>query len=167
MAELAARRARVSLPIAIKFARQPIRHRRVFDPQHHVMPGEIVIGKVDPANPRYIINNQQFLMVTRGIGERIVAHRIGDPQAHTSRFQPIEHVPCRLRLGVERPVAGERKEAVIDDMAGVIIDQQTAFLRSARRNCNGHRLPGSIAFKSHRLNQNAVLRGGHIVLNTS
>ena len=153
---------RPALPIPVKFSRQPVCNFAILYPQHHIVPGKIVIREVDSAKPHHVVHHQQLLVIASGIGKRIGPHRIGDPELCACRYQRIEHGPRRLGFGLDLGITCQREEAIIDDMAGVIIDQHAAISGGALPDGMGNAQPCRIAFKRHRLNQHSGSRRRHI-----
>ena len=156
--EACLRGPRGALPIAFELLGQPIDDPAVLDPHHQIVPGEVVVGKVDSAEPRHVVHHQQLLMVAHRIAERIVPHRVCDPHAYAVLLQFIEHRPGRARLGGERRIARKDQECVVQHVAGVVVDQHPPVLGGARANGMGNPQPRSIAFEGHRLDQHAPPR---------
>ena len=149
-------------PVAVQSPRQPVGYLRAFDPHHHVVPGKVVVGKIDPANPRGVVDHQQLLVIAQRVAQRIATHRVGDAHRHPACHKGIEQVPGRGRFGMQRTVARQGQEGVVDHVAGVIVDQNAPRARGAGDDGAGHSGACGIAFKGHRLDQHAVPRGGNI-----
>jgi hypothetical protein len=150
-----------AIPGGVEIAGEEACRASPFDSNHHVVPGEIMVAEVDPADIGDVVGDDQLLVVAKPVAEGIEADRVGRPHANAASSEPAEHGPGRTDLGAKAAVdqiEGRWDEMVVDHQAGEIVDQNPAIAGAAGADRPGDGEAGAVAFEGHRLDEEARAR---------
>ncbi len=166
VAELGAPRTPMALPGRVEVRRQRVADGCIFDAQHQIVPGEIVIAEIYPSQIGRIIRDDELLVVSESEANQERPGGVGHPDADAGRRHRIEHAARRPKLGAKIGIEEIMREdkAVADGEARVVVHQHAPIPGRA-----GHDAPADaearlIAFEGHGLDQQPPPGLGHVRL---
>ena len=131
------------------------------DTEHEVVPGEVVVAEVDPAEVGHIVGDDHLLVVAGRIAGEPRAQGVGDADPDALAGEAAEHSGGLAHFGAVGGIKpGGRREhpAIADHQARVVVRQHSAVSRAARADRLGGGQSDGVALEGHRLDQNPPFR---------
>jgi len=142
------------LPGRVEVPRQDTAQRLVLHPEHHVVPGEVVLAEVDPPQVGdSLVQEGELLVVAAKHAGRTGPEGIAEPDAHAALPEAPDPPPGVEHLPPEGPFEPGRTgdETIIVEEVGVRVHQETAVRRGGSLQGAGQGDPHSISLEGEGL----------------